>query len=211
MSLAQTGPLKIVEAIDDKAQSLAFPVRQGQAGTMQQTSGYLGISNGPQLMLQAALKRPAEPGKTIRKLRGVVPLTVTTRKTNPIAVSLDEAPGKVYRDDQTELRIREVRIKPSDRPQIIELEVRSDDAVPAMPGMENSLQFRRADGPRQIEVVDEKGQPVPLFVGFLNPETARMTITVTPQNGAVPKELRYYSIARATTDVAFEFTDLPIP
>jgi hypothetical protein len=211
LSVAQTGPLRIVEAVDDKAQSLAFPVRQGQAGTVQQTSGYVGISNGPQLMLQAALKRPIEPGKTIRKLRGVVPITVTTRKGNPIAVSLDEAPGKLYRDDQTEIRLREVRVKPGERPQSIELEVRSDTADPGMPGMGNSLQFRRADGPRQIEVVDEKGQPVPLFVGFLNPETARMTITITPQNGAVPKELRYYSIARATADVSFEFTEIPIP
>jgi hypothetical protein len=43
-------------------------------------------------------------------------------------------------------------------------------------------------------------------------EGARLTLTVTPPDGvAVPAELRYYSLARAVTEVQFEFADVLMP
>ena len=39
-----------------------------------------------------------------------------------------------------------------------------------------------------------------------------MTLTLSPPDGmAAPLELRYYSLARAATEVQFEFTDVTLP
>jgi hypothetical protein len=38
-----------------------------------------------------------------------------------------------------------------------------------------------------------------------------MTLTLTPPAQAGPAELRYYGLARAATEIRFEFNDVPMP
>ena len=61
-------------------------------------------------------------------------------------------------------------------------------------------------------MLDAKGQIIPWYPTSFDAEGARMTLTVAPPDGvAVPAELRYYSLARAATEVQFEFADVMMP
>ena len=65
---------------------------------------------------------------------------------------------------------------------------------------------------QQIEVLDAKGQIIPWYPTSFDAEGARVTLTIAPPDGvAVPAELRYYSLARAATEVQFEFADVILP
>ena len=61
-------------------------------------------------------------------------------------------------------------------------------------------------------MLDAKGQIIPWYPTSFDAEGARVTLTVAPPDGvAVPTELRYYSLARAATEVQFEFADVMLP
>ncbi|MEJ7640207.1 MAG: hypothetical protein WKF75_20140 [Singulisphaera sp.] len=61
-------------------------------------------------------------------------------------------------------------------------------------------------------MLDAKGQTIPWYPTSFDSASARMTLTVTPTDGvAIPTELRSYSLARAATEVQFEFADVMMP
>ena len=100
LSVSQNGTVQILEALDDRGQSLMLP-DGGTSATRH--SAYFGMSSGPIVQMQAHLKRPEQPGSTIRKLRGTVPIAVATRKPDPLVVPLTGASGKSFRNDQVSL------------------------------------------------------------------------------------------------------------
>ena len=64
---------------------------------------------------------------------------------------------------------------------------------------------------QQIEVVDSQGRAIPWYHSSFDAEGARMTLTLSPHDQGTPAEVRYYGLARAATEVSFEFTDVPMP
>ncbi len=61
-------------------------------------------------------------------------------------------------------------------------------------------------------MIDTGGHMVPWFQSGADVENSRFTLTVT--NQAQPpqlKELRYYTLTRATVKIPFEFVDIPMP
>jgi hypothetical protein len=214
LSVGQIGAIKVLEAVDDRGQSLLVPPDRSSAT---RHSAYFGMSSGPVVQAQAHLKRPEQPGETIRKLRGVVPIAVTTRKPNPLVVPLAGASGKSFRNDQVSLSIQDVRVNPNSNQTSIELAVRNEGAPGATADgpagrLGNFTLHNQGVHQQQIEVLDEKGRAIPWYHSSFDSEGARMTLTLTPTGGAAaPAELRYYSLARAETDVQFEFTDVAMP
>ncbi len=74
LSVSQSGPIKLLEANDDRGQSL---LQMGANGpVVQRYSGYFGLTAASTLHLQIPLKRPEQPGKSIKKLRAVLPLSL---------------------------------------------------------------------------------------------------------------------------------------
>ena len=214
LSVSQGGPIQILEALDDRGQSLMLPV----GGTsMTRHSGYFGMSSGAVVQMQAHLKRPEQPGATIRKLRGSVPIAVATRKPGPLVVPLAGASGKSFRNDQVSLSIQEVRANLNANQTIVDLVVRPQGgpgaATHALGARGGDFSLPRQDQhQQQIEVIDAKGQTIPWYPTSFDAEGARIVLTVTPPDGvAVPTELRYYSLARAATEVQFEFADVMMP
>jgi hypothetical protein len=64
----------------------------------------------------------------------------------------------------------------------------------------------------QIEVVDMRGQLIPWIQSGSDNENARVILTLTKlPDTTQPKELRYYTLTRATVSLPFEFKDLPMP
>ena len=107
LSLSQNGPLKVLEVVDDRGQSLQPELDQGSV--TQRVSGYFGLATGSTLQLHVPLKRPELPGQAIRTLRGVLPIMVATRKPDPLVIPLQGAAGKSFHNDDVDLSVLDIR------------------------------------------------------------------------------------------------------
>jgi hypothetical protein len=215
LSVSQNGPLRIIEAIDEKGQSLIPP--RAPSSMMQRSAGYFGLNAGAVVQLQATLTRPELPGRVIRKLHGAVPVTVATRKPTPLVIKLDGATGKTFRNDDVAVTISELRALPNTRQTVIELSVRSLTGGPpsATAGGQPEFAVQRPESILQtIEVTDSRGRSLPWYQTNFDLEAGRITLTVTPQaleGNTAPAEVRFYGLSRATAEVEFEFKELPLP
>jgi hypothetical protein len=80
-----------------------------------------------------------------------------------------------------------------------------------MPG---DFMMQRPEFQQQIEIADAQGRVLPWYQTSFDAEASRMTLTLTPQNPdqhGAPAEIRFYGLARAATELSFEFNDLPMP
>ena len=115
------------------------------------------------------------------------------------------------------LSIQEVRPHANANQTQIDLVVRpqggAEAATPVLGDGDAQFSLPRHDlHQQQIEVLDSKGQIIPWYPTGYDAEGARVTMTITPPDGmAVPTELRYYSLARAATEVQFDFADVMLP
>lgn len=214
LSLQKTGDLKVLEAVDDRGQSLIAP-----GETTQRHSGYnSAVIPGSALPVQASLLRPKEPGSAIRKLRGVVPVTVRMRKPNPLVAPLANSAGKSFHNDDVTLTIVDVRLNPQSNQTSIELAVRVGDSqaqheqgAGAGAAFDDFAPHRPDRFQQQIEVVDAQGRAIPWYHSGFTDES-RMTITLMPNDpGSAPTQLRYYGLSRASAEVSFEFNDVRMP
>lgn len=214
LSLGQNGPLRVLEAIDECGQSLLPPADNGQFA--QHVSGYFGLSSGSTLPLQVPLSHPARPAKVIKRLRGSISISVSTRKPDPLVVPLSNTSGKPFQNDDVALSVQHIRVNPNTRQLSIGLSVRSHDSSAgalAIPGAKSESIYQRSDIlQQQIEIVDAQGRALPWYNTSYDGEGTRLTLTLVPQQDqATPTEIRYYGLARTTTDVNFTFEDVPMP
>src|SRR5262249_1704228 len=153
--------------------------------------------------------------QTIQTIRGVIPLAVSSRRSDPLVIALGHAVGKRFENPDVALTLHEIRTAPDTHQTLIELSLRTNqrgtstghgelDASPEL-----SLQ---PDPQRhQPELLDALGQPVPWFPSGLDFATTHITLTVPnlPHNRPL-KELRYYTVTRTTVNVPFEFHEIPM-
>ena len=59
------------------------------------------------------LKRPEQPGQSIRTLRGLLPILVATRKPDPLVIPLQGAAGKSFDNDEVDLKVVDIRVNPA--------------------------------------------------------------------------------------------------
>ncbi len=215
LALSQRGAVQVVEASDELGNSLVPHGDDGQAAS-RDGSSFFGAS-GPTLRLPIPLERPLVAGQIIKKLRGTVPATVSSRRADPLVVPLTDSAGKTFENSELRVTVHDVKVVPNTgNNTVIELSVRQNDADTTTEDAE-PLGFHHAfqhfgQQHLQIEIVDTGGQLIPWFQPEFDAETSRVTLTLTslPQN-AKPKELRYYSLTRASTTIPFEFVDIPMP
>jgi len=213
LSISQSGQLKLTEAIDNRGQSLLIPTSGGPL--VQRYAGYFGVTAGSSLHLQAPLRRPDQPGRSIHRLRGTLPVIVATRKGDPLVVPLSGSAGKTFHNDEVSLGVLDVRLNPNTSQTSIELSVRANhesgsDADLLATGIA-TIGIRRHDAnQQQIEVLDAQGRQINWYPSNIS-EGSRMTLTLTPHEQGPPVEIRYYAMVKAATDVSFEFNDVPLP
>jgi hypothetical protein len=217
LALSQHGPIKLLEALDDRGNSLVSRSEDGH-GAGRFAGGYFG-ANGATLRLPVALERPLVAGETIKKLRGIVPATVCSRRADPLIIPLTDSIGKTF--ENPELRVTVQDVKAPTNPQsnsVIELSVRARNSGatpedPELPGFTQAQPFSRVGQQYlQFELIDSRGELIPWFQPDFDPETSRLTLTVTssPHN-TLPKVLRYYCLNRTAATIPFEFVDIPMP
>jgi hypothetical protein len=212
--ISQSGALQITEAVDNRGHSLM--AQTGDSPNPNRLAGYSGVMGGSVLQLQAQLHRPATPGETIKKLRGVIPLSISSRGPDPLVVPLDKGNvGKSFANADVQVTLHTVRTIPTSAQTLLEVSVKSNDrAGPAENADSDAFGdvYRHDMHRQQLEIIDSRGRLVSWFPSGVDSETSRLTLQITSSLAGGPlKELRYYTLTRATVDVPFEFTDIPMP
>jgi hypothetical protein len=208
LSLANMKKMKLLEAVDDEGNSLVPPA-QNSAPDYTVTS-FPQMSVTPTLDVQTPLAHPPRLGGTIKRLKGQIPVAISTRKASPLVVPLAGAAGKTFQNDDVTVVVHELKINPLNRLTEIELTATSKDAQ-ASPGME-LVNARNQVNQQQVEFVDEKSQNVAWQISGYGPNASRIMLRITPQDPTkVATHLRYYGLTRTTADVDFEFQDIPMP
>lgn len=213
LNVSQNGSLQVTEAVDDRGQSLIPPTEDPSGGN--RLEGYFGSTSGSVLRLQVPLRRPVTPGRTIKKLRGTIPLNVCSRRPDPLHVPLDRATGKRFANADVDLVVHSIRPGAMGAQTLLELSVKASERATSadQADVEAFGDLYPVDTNRlQLEILDSRGQVVPWFPSGHDSETSRLTLTLNGQPGRlVLKELRYYTLTRATVNVPFEFRDVPMP
>jgi hypothetical protein len=206
----QNDSLQLMEAVDDRGNSL---IPAGKGGPASRSAGYFGIMSGPVVNLPVQLQRPAAAGEMIKKLRGSIPLAVSSRRPDPLIVPLANAVGKSFENPDVQLTVDEIRPLANARTTQIELTLRPSDrdaASNAEVDASISLFRRSYPAPLQIELTDARGQLVTWIQS--NADVANSRVTLTASNLMTElKELRYYTLTRSNVTVPFEFSDIPLP
>ena len=212
LALAPRGEPRLQEAFDDHANSLIPSGRQSHSLNYR---SYFGAPHGPVMETQVPLQRPADPGDTVKILRGTIPVTVSSRRPGPLIVPLENSVGKTFANSDTELTIHSVRAIPDTRQTLVEVSIKTNGPEsPSSAEAEtySSLFPRAGQEQLQIDVLDSSDRLMPWFQSIADAETSRVTLTLTSSlRSAAPKELRYYSVARSDIDIPFEFSGIPMP
>ncbi len=213
LNVSQNGSLQVTEAVDDLGQSLIPPTEEPTTGN--RLEGYFGSTSGSVLRLQVPLQRPATPGRIIKKLRGTIPLNVCSRRADPLHVPLDRSTGKKFANADVEVVVHSIRPGAIGSQTLLELSVKASERASSadQADVEAFGELYPVDTNRlQLEIFDSRGQLVTWFPSGHDSETSRLTLTLNGQPGRlVLKELRYYTLSRATVNVPFEFRDVPMP
>ena len=214
LSLAPGGPVKILEAVDDQGRSLLLPPRPQM---IEHTSGYLGINPSSLVHLRLDLAYPPTPATRLKKIKGMIPLMVSTRKSNPMEVALANASSKSFSSGKVDITLGEIRLGGPDQVSTIELAIKVKDRDPLNddPDAIDTDGLRTVASPQQLEVLDEAGRMIPWFPSssFYNGEETKLTLALLDRGMApqVPTRIRYHELIRDRTEVPFEFRDLPMP
>ena len=207
--LTPAGPLKVLAAVDDRGQALLPPRADGIPAPP--PGPRLGAAPSA-LRWSVPLRRPDRPGRRIERLSGSAPVAVAARKAEPVSISLDAAAGKPF--------------AVGDAMVVVERVIRGRGA-----DVQVALHVTRAAGPNdpplpppglldavldQIEVVDVRGRPCRRALAAQGPHVwfgeEPVILRVSPgPSGTAPAEFRVHGLIEATTDVPFEFTNVPLP
>lgn len=204
---------RLTEATDDLGQSLIGRAQSGR--------GYpFGPGAVNRTTLPIPMEYPKHPGRTIVRMKGVVPVTVAVRESTPLTIPLDESVGKTFRHAGLRLDILSIHPDPAGRsPRVIDLLLRpdaSDEAKDRVPT--GRLPLLVAGGEwdldqNQFEVFDAQGRPIPWLSSTQRlPEGLRGSLRPRPpEANARPVTLRFYGLIRRRVDVPFEFESVPMP
>ena len=220
MSIITEGAPTLVEAVDERGQSLlppeapeGFQVHSGYNGMNSVGASFVGFSMG--------LALPERPGRFIKRLKVAVPILVLSRRDDPLIVSLaPEHRGKASRNSQVVLTVHEVGHEgPNAGFSTIELTVKvsapgPDLANQGLPPEMMAFRSNYAGGQSRVEIVDKAGRPYPQwFPVDLRPgsDGTRLTLRLMPSADlGPPVAIRYYEMSQTSTIANFTLTDVPL-
>ena len=199
--------------LDDHGNSL-IPIRAAKL-SRSTTASYFGAPHGPVMETHAQLQRPADPGETIKKLRGTIPVTVSARRPGPLIVPLEKSAGKTFENSDIQLTVHSVRTLPDSRHTLVELSIRPMARMrrrAATPRATARSSRAPATSSFKSTCSTRNDRLMPWFQSIADAESSHVTLTLTSSlQSAPPKELRYYSVARTDVDIPFEFSGMPMP
>jgi hypothetical protein len=230
------GPCTWVEVVDDEGHPLVRPGgqeprRYGEVGGHGQYAMGSGVfGTGQRFDVAEPLPGPDRPGRTLKKLRGIMPVLLAMREPDPLVVPLNpKGGGAEARDDRVAISVGKCQFGGPRGFPMAELDLTLRTIGPGT--------FHARILPYQIDVLDADGTRFHLVGAQITtgraidargphgPAEARVTLNMMskarpkpPQDGGRPSfegkepvRLRFYHVFQATTEVAFSFEDLPLP
>jgi hypothetical protein len=212
LPIIRPGMVRLTEAVDEEGNSMLPP-----GNTLGNDWGvrhyYGGYYRNFLHQTQASLLWPSKTAHKVKRIRGVVPVTLLAdQKPTVVTDKLLASKGKKFTVGPANFQIEEITEvgSPVGKQYQIKMSVTEDLH-------DNSQDYSRIQSLQQrLEVQDDKGQKQQFYFNMMNwsgPSHAQLTLTVQP--GAVkappPARLVYYSWSLLEHEVAFEFHNLPLP
>jgi hypothetical protein len=209
LPIIRPGMVRLTEAVDEEGNSMLPPASAG--GNNWAVSHYYGGYYRNYLhQTQANLLWPSKTSRTVKRIRGVVPVTLLAdQKPTLITDKLLTSKGKKFTVGSATFHIEELTEMPGKQYQI-KMSVTED-------AKDNLQDYSRIQSLQQrLEVQDDKGQKEQFYFNMFNwngPSHGQVTFTVQPSPGKAhpPSRLVYYSWSLLEHEVAFEFRNLPLP
>lgn len=224
LTMAIDGAPRVLEAIDDRGQSLALdPKGEPQQRYAGYSFGHAMPAESSMIQFPLPLKYPAVPGKVIRKLRVGLSLQVAARRPDPIVLPITEARGQTIRNGELSVEVH--GSKPGgDGGRTLDLSIRSlaEPVANPEPGMPPALpRFNGPDAFRNpLEFVDDQDNPVAWYASSVQggPEGMHLTIQFLPQDqinpgrkASPPSKIRLYEMNRSHAELSLDFQNVPMP
>lgn len=212
--VSPTGPAILEEVVDDqgqdrRAESDADPALNRDRPRFEAQSAGL-------FELILPLDPSASTGTKLRRLKGRVPITVMARAGDPVVVSLSGPAGEPV--TKTGITVSVARIRTEEANTLFDLTIdaskRGQDVLPDLArGVEAIGQGDRIED--HIEIQDAQGRAL-WWNTTPSPHNAaggrrELVVTVYSPPGGEPARLLYHNVVSATTEVSFEFQDVPLP
>lgn len=237
----QAGPPTLAEAIDDRGRSLLTPDGDVTPDPASRTVRQVPTLNGNSgFELSAGLRLPDQASRSIRRLRGSIPVVIVAYSSRPIVIPLEGAAGKSLGNDEATVII--IEVDHNDNAGVtVEVEVIPRGPAPpepdfrTRPGPPDFTTLRMGQSPllNRLELLDARGRELALSWNQgrardwqSNQRRVRLTPMILyedqppdPAGGfrprvarkPVPVELRYYGLVQTVTTLSFDFHDVPLP
>lgn len=214
LAIMPAEPARLTEAVDNRGRTLLAPPR---TPVLERDSGYLGVNSSPLVHIRLDLQHPGSPAGRIKLVRGVIPLVVSTRRPDPLIISLGAHAAKTAHQGSHTITVGEIRAAQPDQLTTIELTIKSAERSPSGADPRGGVddEIRSIASPQQLEVLDAAGRSIPWFPtsSVFDGDEARLTLSCLDRGPtpAIPVTIRYHGLIRSRTEVPFEFRDLPMP
>jgi hypothetical protein len=143
--------------------------------------------------------------KKLRRLRGTLPVIVSATRPDPLVISLDDAPGKIYRHEETTLRFRIIQ----DSAEQMQIEVILTPDPSPTPSRDDQAQGALR---HRFGFEDRDGHPLTWLPLSENVGPGKEThIQMMISEGERPVRLRFHDLVWSSTEIPFEFADVPLP
>jgi hypothetical protein len=218
------GKVEKAAAIDDQRRPLLR--KPAAAETEQHTAILASPFSHPSMRtapISVPLSYPSPPARRIAILRGIIPVVVVARRSDPLEVPLEGSAGKTFSAGSTKITVHDVKGEPDQEPTVeLTLEradVDSDESINVCDTKGTRVAIARPIDMMELcfEVIDSRGRS--LFWQFTQAPSrktqGRMAIVIRGRNAQRPRpdglRLRYWTLIAAVTDVPFLFKDVPTP
>ncbi len=218
LMLKAAGGVKILEAIDDRGQSLILPAAPD--GERMTRTPYPAAA----METRADLKPEGRDGGTIRRIRGSIPVRIVELRPGPHTIPLADSQGKSFDGPDATLTVESLQLDPKGpkgmslririRSKFDDLEIEPDEPAGPGPTPPGSYPYPFLD--RQAVMLDANGRKL---MGWgtgtkrLGPKEALLSSNyfLREESPMIPAKLLFYGIIRTTAEIPFEFRDVPLP
>ena len=224
LSVGKVGEIEVLEAEDDRGQSLIGPPPAPDASSMyEQNVG--GASITP-----IRLRYPDNPGTLIRRLKGRFRVTVVGPRPDPLVTSTVSGLGSAVRKRGESIIVHSMAEVPGTgggKARLVDMmlsrrELAGANGLGGMSGLVPNPTTNQPPGASQawFEFVDDRGRLVDRVTvqgmgvgnGTIVSDVTRRSVRVSQPDGVGPPvSVRYVAMTWATLTIPFEFLDLPMP
>jgi hypothetical protein len=210
--LRPIGPLRIDVAVDDRGRSLRL---HPDPKAFEYPRKYYDEATYAGFRANVYLKRPDPTARTIRRLKGVIPVALWGAHPDVLEIPVEGAVGQTFRGSGVRLKV--VSVKRDGANPSLTLDLRPESPVaeraPALFERHEHLLVAHRE---QFEVLCRAGPPFRFESRSSGIEPGLWRWILRLQTGGSgpagpPARLRFHGLVRIETDIAFDFSELPLP